>query len=176
MRRVKCAAAMLLASIFLSLLSGCISTRNALTDGVNFYYLRTDFQYGTADGVIDSEVREIPSYADDVTYLLQLYFQGPVAGDLHSPFPENTRLTAAQQEGQTLYITLSTSFDSFSGMEQTLACACLTMTCLELADIDTVSITTQDGIQNGENPIVMRADSLTLLDRSTELPTETGGN
>lgn len=174
MKRIVCCIMILL----LLLLWGCTPSERKITDGVRFYYLRseiTEANYGQADGVITSEVRNIQEHTDDLQYLLRLYFQGPADPELSCPFPSDTKLIQAELQEQTLQIILDTSFDSYSSLEQTLAYACLTMTCLELSEATSVSINTETGVLNGETPYIMDADSLLLLDAlqitSTE-PTE----
>ena len=59
----------------LFLLTGCSTIGNSST--VNFYYPRAEFEYNSADGVIDSEVRDNGSNAS-TSSLLSLYLKGPL--------------------------------------------------------------------------------------------------
>jgi len=68
---------LILTVILLISLSGChySDSSNDILEPVEFYYLRSSesFVYGSADGVIASEVREASGHTNDLTYLLSMY-------------------------------------------------------------------------------------------------------
>ncbi|MGM9549806.1 MAG: GerMN domain-containing protein [Faecousia sp.] len=158
MKRIAC----LLLSLCL-LLSGCSGER--IKDPVTFYYPRQEYQYGTADGVIASELREASGHTGDLRYLLALYLIGPSSEDLVSPLPRGTRLLQARQEGSAVTLELTDTAQAMTDAEFTLACACLTMTCLSVTGAEKVTIT------SGSRCVTMSPDSLTLFDDSTAAST-----
>lgn len=117
-------------------LSGCDETAGEKT--VSFYYrISADTVY-EAGSVIQCEVREVDTL--DLGTLLELYLEGPVSDDLVSPFPRGTALEWIRQAGGTVEIVLSESFYQLTGINKTLAEACLTMTLTDLEDVDEVII------------------------------------
>lgn len=105
-----------------------------------FYYLRAEYVYGTSDGVVTSELREISGHEIDLRYLLSLYLQGPLDEGLRSPFPEGCTLLELQERDGTLTVTLSPALGELSDMSRTLACVCLARTCFSLTGAETVCI------------------------------------
>ena len=157
--------AFLLVLALLVCLCSCGIGKNRGTDQASFYYCRIDYAYGTEDGIITREQRDITGHAGDLHYLISLYLMGPLDEELASPFPAGTRLLSAKIEEDVLSIQLSGMGKSFTEIQFTLACACLTMTCLELAGVSQVCITGED------RSITMNRDDLLLYDDIT--PNET---
>jgi len=140
----------------LILLPGC-----GIEDSVNFYYLRGEFQYDRADGVIVPEKRDITGHVGDLEFLLSLYLMGPQDTEYAPPFPHNTKLVSVTMSEEHLTITLSEIAKILSDSEFTLACACISLTAMELYPAETVSVVT------GEREITLTRDALTLYDEST---------
>ena len=149
-----------------------------LVDPVNFYYLRVqdpeNLYHGTADSVVLAEQREAFGVRDFLTVLLERYLSGPTSEGLVSPFPAGTKLKAWELSGNMLTLTLSNEIAQLSGMDLTLACACLTVTCLELTDAEAVQIRAESATFGSKASITMTRNDLVLLDEgfvATE-PTE----
>ena len=152
-------------SLLLSLSACSLSTSNS-TDHVTFYYCRDEYAFGTTAGVMDSEQRYVSTHAEDLEYLLSLYFVGPMDEDLISLFPDQTRLLSVESQNHHLLVTISDAAGIMDDSQFTLACACMTMTCLELADYETVEIIC------GERTVTMGRENLLLYDEIvTEQPT-----
>ena len=130
---------------------------------VTFYYVRSQYAYGTEDGVIGSEQRDITGHENDLDYLLALYLEGPLDSGLRSPFPGKsaTRILSQQRRGDALQIQLTDMTKVMSDSEFTLACACLTRTCLGMTKVLAVQIT------SGPRSIRMNPTNLVLFDEST---------
>ncbi len=143
------------------LLPGC---GERLKEPVTFYYLRANYQYGSADGVIASEEREASGHRENLSYLLALYLMGPADEELSAPLPKSTRVLSAERSGHAVILELSDK--ELTDAEFTLACACLTLTCLEMVGGETVTVTI------GAHTATMSRDSLTLYDSSAEAATE----
>lgn len=148
------------------LLGGCGYSDTRFTETVTFYYLRNTYQSGASDGVIAGEDRQVPADRDSLSYLLSLYLMGPAEDDLRLPLPQGTRILAIEQNEQSVHLTLSEDAGSLTDVEFSLAAACLTMTCIGLTGVQTVTAAC------GEHSVTMGADSLTLFDTITEETTE----
>lgn len=155
MRRL---TSLVLTAVLVFALPGCGRLKDSEKDSITFYYQRAEFLYGEEDSVIASETREASGHAADLSYLLSLYLAGPLDEGLVSPFPRGTRLLSVQEEDDTLLLEISDTEDSLSESRFSLACACLTMTCLELSAAGNVIIT------SGERTITMTRDSFLLSD------------
>ena len=159
MKKILCAA--LAAVLLISLLPGC---GQKMKEPVTFYYQVTDYQ-GTMACPIAGEEREVAGYRDNLKYLLSFYLMGPISKDLISPLPRGTMLYNITQEGTDLTIELSNISALLTDSEFSLACACLSMTCMELANVENVTIV------SGSRSLTIRQDNLLLNDTVT--PEET---
>ena len=150
--------------ILLVPLFGCES---AESDGtVEFYYQRASFVYGSDDGVIGSELREVSERTNTLPYVLSLYLRGPLDPGLKSPFPTGTKMLGVTQDGSTLCVTLDPSFTELKNMELTLACACIARTCFSLADVTQVQIRSIAPDEVDSVNMIISVDNLLLEDNS----------
>ena len=102
-----------------------------------------------------------------MSYLLALYLIGPTDESLYAPLPRGVRFLKADQQDDTVTLELTDTTQSMTEAEFTLACACLTMTCLSITDAQSVTIL------SGSRTVTMSRDNLTLYDNSTEATEET---
>jgi len=153
-----------LAVIFLSLcLAGCsLSKKNNVVD---FYYLRTPdtYAYGDMDAVIAPEQRDCSGKENNLHYLLTLYLEGPLDSVYRSPFPRGTGLESLEFNEDTVSIQLSSDFLSLTGMDKTLAAACLARTCFSLYDATQVHIHAQHS-NNESVSFTLTWDDLVFMD------------
>lgn len=133
-------------------------------NGVNFYYChdREHYQYFQDDGVIEAESRDIASHRNDLKYAVGLYLAGPMREGLIAPFPKGTRLLSIEYADDRIRIVLSDQHNTMTDSEFTLACACLTMTCMDLVPCTEVTI------DSGDRSITMNAQSIVLFDNPTQ--------
>ncbi len=158
----------------LSVLYGCGASQPKLEDSITFYYPRSEYLFGQTDSVIASEIREAAGKKGDLAALLGEYLQGPQSSDLRSPFPADAKILQIQQEGSILQLTMNDRFSQLSGMELTMACACLTKTGLTLTNCQTVQIVIDGTLPDTQRIITMDAQTLLLMDDIiTTTPTET---
>ena len=162
--------------IVLLCLSGCSIGHEQFKDPVTFYYLRDYSDLDNRDaffseGALGSELREASGHRNDLNYLVSIYLQGPLDGNLRSPFPVGCRPMDIRQDDGILYLVLSPAITGLGEMELTVACACLAKTCMELVTVDAVQIegSTPDGSATVSR--IFTADSLILAD-SFSPPTE----
>ena len=146
-------------------LTGC---HTAEQSGIPFYYCRDSahYQYFQQDGVICGEKRDLASHRNDLDYALGLYLAGPMTEGLSSPFPKNTQVISIQYHDEALRLELSDLSRSLPDPEFTLACTCLTLTCMELLPCTQVTIVSAD------RSITLNADSLLLFDAPQEESTQ----
>lgn len=147
-------------------LSGCSIFGERFKEPVTFYYLRSEYQYFSQNGVIASEEREASGHRDDLSYLLALYLMGPADEELVSPLPRGTRIFKAEQAEDGIHLHLSDTAATMDDTEFALACACLSMTCLDMTDSNSVTI------DSGERSMTMLRDTLLLNDSRTTAATE----
>ncbi len=163
MKRITC----VLLALCMTVLLGC---GRAETNSVSFYYCRNaeEYQYFEEDGVIRAESRDITGHRSDLRYIVGLYLAGPLEEGLESPFSKSTRLVSVQKSGETIQIELSDQNQDLSDASFSLACACLTLTCMDAFSCTEVTVT------SGERSVTMNENSIMLFD--TLLPQEaTGG-
>ena len=146
------------------LLSGCGMFGERIKEPVTFYYLCAAYQEDLCCA-ISSEEREASGHTGDLSYLLALYLMGPSGEDLVTPLPRGTRIYSAKQEEYTVLLNMSDTSQTLTDAEFSLACACLTMTCLDMTDAEQVTIT------SGSRSATMHRDNLTLTDNSTATET-----
>lgn len=161
MKRIK---AFFVTALAILMLSACGSS--ALKEPVTFYYRRAAFHSNAENSVIASEYREATGHQKDLWYLLTVYLAGPLDSSLRSPFPSGTKLLNVSADGNNLVIELSNTNRAQSDAAFSLACACLTKTCLALTDAETVTVI------SGSRTLTTSLDALLLFDESI-LGTET---
>lgn len=153
-------AILCLSALLLSLV-GCSSFGSGSKDTVVFYYPRKQFRYGSEDGVIAAETRDLSNHADDLTFLLKMYLLGPLDDALDTPFPKNTVLLSREEEEGVLVITLSDTGTQMEPVRYTLACACLAKTCSEKTGIHQITVI------RGSQSLTIDDANLLLLDDSS---------
>lgn len=147
--------------IALLLLSGCGTSAERVREPVTFYYMRENPEtLRNGEDLFVGEIREAAGHRHDLSYLMALYLIGPTAENLCSPIPRGIKITEVKEMDGTVQISLSDTGKAMTDIEYTLACTCLSMTCLELTDAESVTIT------SGERSITMDRSSLVLVDRT----------
>jgi len=150
---------LLLAVLLVFCLYGCRKD-----DSIQFYYPRTEIQYGVSDGVIAAENRNIEGTDRSLEFLLKLYLEGPVSQELRSPFPKGTALVSLSKTENTVFITLSEPFEMLENLDYIIACASVASTCFALTDADSVTITTE------QTELTLTRENLSLADQAASTP------
>ena len=159
MKRLICN--LLAASLLLSLLAGC---GQEMKEPVIFYYRKGAYEEKMVCPIAGEE-REVAGHRDNLKYLLSFYLMGPISKDLVSPLPRGTLVYNITQEDTELTIELSNTSALLTDSEFSLACACLSMTCMGLANVENVTIV------SGSRSLTISRDNLLLNDTVT--PEET---
>ena len=163
MKRLIC----LMLCFLMTLLSGCHSESTGETA---FYYCRDpqQHQYFEDGSVIHAEYRDLLGHRDDLQYMVGLYLAGPMEEGLLSPFPKTTRLLSIQKEQDEIIVELSEHGQTIPDSAFSLACACLTLTCVNFTDCQTVTV------NSGDRSMTMHADQIILLDTLPQQETSGG--
>lgn len=144
------------------LLTGCT---DRFKEPVTFYYIRTGYDMDMS-AIMGSERREAAGHREDLSYLLALYLMGPAEEELRSPLPQGVSILSAEQTDSTVTLHLSNTDESMTDAQFTLACGCLTMTCLDLTEATHITII------SGDRSVTMNADMLLTQDLTTAAETE----
>lgn len=151
----------------LFLFCGCNTSDNSqFSNSVNFYYCNESISYTSSSGVISSELREAEGYTDSLEHLLALYFKGPVTLGFVSPFPQGLQIESITESGNRIQITLSSDFSELTGIDMTLACACLAKTIRELAEAEFIVISYDNTSTGKRQAITLGPNSFLLVDDS----------
>ena len=150
--------------LLLSVMAGC-TLRKDSESNVTFYYSRSDYAFGTEDSVIASESRDIAGHEGELQYILSLYLMGPLEEELTAVFPTSIRLVSTTRGDSHLTVELTPMDGALSDAEFSLACSCLSMTCMKLTGCTHVTVI------SGEQTLTLRMSNLLLVD--TPVPTET---
>lgn len=155
----------LLLVIALTILSvGCDRTPAPPKQPVTFYYPVSNPVYDGKTGLIHSEVRDSTGLNDNMTELINLYLRGPLSETLRSPFPENVTVTRYSTTANTVILELSSEFANLSGIDLTLACACMAHTLLDMTGLERFQISAADSMLDGMSTITMERNDLYMTD------------
>ena len=147
------------------ILSGCSFGGEWIKEPVTFYYVRENYQKDM-EQVLSSEVREAAGHRDDLPYLLALYSMGPSNDELISLLPKNTSIIPTERTNYSIALTLSENTQSMTDADFTLASACIAMTCMDLMEIQQVTVI------SGDRNITLREDNLMLNNSIVKKPQE----
>lgn len=145
-------------------LAGCQKDTTQFEHPVTVYYRRAEPTHGAANSVIASTMIEGTGHENDYSYLLSRYLKGSDDPLFARTFPRGTTLVSFKLDALTAKIVLGYHFSSLSEMDLTIACVCLTRTVMELTGCQEVIISAESTKLNGQNFIILSADSYLLLD------------
>lgn len=134
-----------------------------------FYYYRTETEFSGPDSVLASEEKELHGIEDDLGAILALYCEGPDNRDLESPLPRGCTVPGYTLEGEVLKLHFGSDFAALSGVELTVAAACLARTFLPLTGAETLVLTADGALLNGETSLSLTLQELGLRDDSLDL-------
>ena len=115
--------------------------------------------------MVVSEQRDAAGHRNDLSYMLALYLMGPVNNSYTSPIPRGTRVYVKENENGKIELELSEAARTMTDAQFSLACSCLTLTCLEITGAEQVTVT------NGDRVISMTKDNLMLFDSPSQIQT-----
>ena len=101
-----------------------------------------------------------------MSYLLALYLLGPSDEELVPTMPGSCWVLSMDQTPNALTIEFTDTSLSLTDAEYSLACACLSMTCIGITNAERITI------KSGPRSVTMTKDNLTLFDSTTPANTE----
>ena len=105
------------------------------------YYSALADQEG--ESAVEGERRVLSQGQETIPGLMELLLEQPQSPELTSPFPSGLQLLDWQLSEGVLYLNLSDQYYSLSGVDLTLADACLTLTLCQLEEVDSVYVTVE---------------------------------
>lgn len=159
MKRTLC---LILCICLLAGFAGC--TDDSSQDPANFYYRQSHISYDSENGIIGAEIHDLAGLRDDTEALFAAYFSGPESSSLESPFPRDTGVVSWSIKNNSLELVMNEAFAALSGVELSIACACISQTFLEVFSVRQVVIRAEHSALDGNNSITMTADNLLLKD------------
>lgn len=150
--------------ILLLSLCSCAAKQQPPEGAIAFYYQRSSIDPAEYDGVISKDYQVLSVDSSNYTSVLNIYLQGPVSDPLHRVFPTGITLIELDIHGKQADVVLGGTFDTLAGMEQTIFCACLTLTVCDLTGAEQLSIYREQDAADGEPVSVMRPEEIILLD------------
>lgn len=153
----------LILSLLISLW-GCSANRQKPEGSVTFYYQRSNINPEESNSAIATDSRVLPDNANDNISILNTYLQGPVTDPLHKIFPTGITLVSLDLTNENAVVILGGTYATLSGMEQTMFCACMTLTVCDLTGTKQVTIHRAQELPEGGNAITMRPEEIVLWD------------
>ena len=146
------------------LLSGC-GLYEEKEEPLQFYYPVKNMDYSRNTSYLQAEPRDRILTGYFLTEILNQYLQGPrdqLTYDM--PFQYNTRAVSISIDNGIMDLTLSRGFATYSGLELTIACACIAKTVMSITGVDIVRIRADQTALDGAEYIEMDANSVLLID------------
>lgn len=143
---------------------GCQEEETPLLDPFNGYYRRAELFHGSTDSVVAPLPIEGVGLKNDPMMLLNVYLTMETDPYYAPTFPEGTEILIMELEDGTADILLSSAISQLTGLDLTIACACLTKTVIELTGVDSVIIRARGTTLDGASYITMDLSSIYFLD------------
>ena len=155
---------LLLILVFLVTAAGCAQKAPDTATPVTFYYPADKTVYDGLTSMLHPEIREGAGYEDDIAGLMNLYLKGPRLEELRSPFPRQITVHKYSSTSNTATLELSSEFAQLSGIDLTVACACIANTLFDLTQVDRVQIFANDAQLDGQTSITLERDDFLYAD------------
>lgn len=139
---------------------GCENNADSVEQPASFYYLLKNAE----NSIFEAEVREIKPFSNDYLSIANHYFNGPISDAYVNVFPAGLQAILLECNDTKLDITVSDELSNLSYVEQSIACACMGMTFLELTGCETIEIRLENHTFNGKTSIILGLEDLYLLD------------
>lgn len=148
--------------------SSCKKDQEHKDTSVIYYYRTAEVDFGSEQGVVAGEIRNITRQDNDYQTVVEQYLNGPVSREYVSPFPAGITLEELNIDDNKVQIVLSPHLALLSGAELMTACACLANTLLELTGVRTIQISSENGLLNNTEVITLTTDSFAYWDESVQ--------
>lgn len=152
----------LLTAILISLFA---CTTNTMHKGsVVFYYIKNEKDFDGKTPIMTPYYPQIDHNTNGYAEILNVYFNGPTNYNCQSPFPAGTTIEDINITRSKAHLMLSPQFATISGIDSTVACACLTKTVIELTGVNTVQIRVKGAQLEGKDYLTFNQSSFTYQD------------
>ena len=155
---------------------GLLACGNTKSSGIamEFFYRTEKLGYGDEAGVISAEQRYVDD-ANAIADILSVYFSGPENDTLRSPFPNDLTVKSITLNSTSIELVLSDQIAALSGIDLTIACACIQKTITEITGIDTVQISAENEMINNQDVIILKPSNFLLVDTEVSNPAHSEG-
>lgn len=160
----------LLAIILMFSLIACRSKEDVILQPVNYYYRNAQLTFGAENSLISAKVADAAAFNGDTLAILNDYLNGPDDDRFDVTFPASTKLLQMNLTSGTAYLQMNDSLSRLTGIDLTIACACITKTTMELTGATAVCISTSNELLDGAASITMDESNLILFDNTNVSP------
>lgn len=122
---------------------GCAAPEQAEGGGQSYLIYYSALNDPEGESAVAAEERALPQGQEPIPGLMTLLMQRPQGTDLATPFPSGLKLLDWTLEEGQLHLDLSEQYYSLSGVDLTLADACLTLTFSQLEEVESVYVTVE---------------------------------
>lgn len=122
---------------------GCAAPEQAEGGGQSYLIYYSALNDRDGESAVAAEERLLPQGQETIPGLMGLLLQRPQGADLATPFPGGLKLLDWTLEEGQLHLDLSEQYYSLSGVDLTLADACLTLTFSQLEEVESVYVTVE---------------------------------
>lgn len=153
------------------LLSACSAAGEAPpVHPIRFYYCRAEGNYSSETGALDYEQVDLGRTDVTIDEILSRYLQGPTDDTLLSPFPDALACTEQKLDGGVLTLRFNESLAALSGVDLSLACACLTMTFTQLDAVDALRVASPGTALAAQTDVLLTSGQFLLFDEASYHP------
>ena len=125
--------------------SGCAAQEagSGKQDGQSYVIYYSALSNEEGESAVEGERRVLSQGQETIPGLMELLLEQPQSTELTTPFPSGLQLLDWQLKEGVLHLDLSDQYYSLSGVNLTLADACLTLTLCQLEEVDSVYVTVE---------------------------------
>jgi len=116
--------------------------RTKPSNPIRFYYRLAEDPFNSDDGILGSERYDFGAKIPTLLEIFTQYFSGPTGETLVSPFPAGLEAKSVSLDNGVLTVTLDDSFSTLTGVNYTIAAACITRTMTQVEGVNSVCIET----------------------------------
>lgn len=176
-------ALLLSAALLLAFLTACAPEQEPPHSPVAYFYPTETIYSGHHDKphfdhsttVLRAEAGEAVGHEKDYLYLTNMYFHGPKDASLHNPFPKGLAVLEFRMTNNTVILELSSNYASLSGIDLTIASACIAKTLHAMTGCNRVQLSAYNAFLDGSPFIFIDCNDLMEIDipvLPSESPTE----
>ena len=132
---------------------------------MDLYFLAADAEFDSPTGALGVETRTFewtqwPTFDE----ILNVYFKGPQEDGLLSPFPAGLECLSTSLDDGVLTVILSDAFSTLTGINQSIASACLTNTLTQFQNVTGVCLETRANPEAEHDTVVLAKSDFVLQD------------